>query len=51
MIDAKTQADSTYRALLGVLQRYRLLLNTGNTGKTNPVLSCNPGEKTNLSYT
>lgn len=33
MIDVKTNADSTYRALDKLLQRYRFLLSTGNQDK------------------
>ncbi|GAA4402738.1 hypothetical protein GCM10023187_18140 [Nibrella viscosa] len=40
MIDAKTQADSTYRAIEAVLQRYRPLLAT-NKGPITVVLSGN----------
>ncbi|SFC34437.1 histidinol-phosphatase [Spirosoma endophyticum] len=36
MIDAKTQADSTYQALNKLLQRYRSLLTTGNRTENKP---------------
>lgn len=36
MIDAKTNADSTYLALNRVLQQYRSLLTTGNRSKSQP---------------
>ncbi|MCX6217173.1 histidinol-phosphatase [Spirosoma sp.] len=37
MIDAKTNADSTYQALTKLLQRYRSLLTTGAKGKSGVV--------------